>query len=66
MSFDARFISGIHHDSDGGLKASEGETDGGLTRQAKEMTQKKEEAGQVVPPPQLPFRGSPASLTEGG
>jgi hypothetical protein len=27
---------------------------------------KKEEAGQVVPPPQIPFRGCPASLTEGG
>ena len=28
--------------------------------------EKKEEAGQVVPPPRVPFRGSPASLTEGG
>ena len=27
---------------------------------------KKEEASQVFPPPHLPFRGSPASLTEGG
>jgi len=26
----------------------------------------KEEAGQVVPPPLFPFRGNPASLTEGG
>jgi len=28
--------------------------------------EKKEEADQVVPPPYVPFRGSPASLTEGG
>ncbi len=28
--------------------------------------EKKEEAGQVVPPPYVPFRGCPASLTEGG
>jgi hypothetical protein len=27
---------------------------------------KKEEAGQVVLPPLVPFRGCPASLTEGG
>jgi len=28
--------------------------------------QKNEEADQVVPPPHVPFRGCPASLTEGG
>jgi hypothetical protein len=39
----------------------------GLTQLVRELPRgKKEEAGQVVPPPQIPFRGYPASLTEGG
>jgi hypothetical protein len=31
-----------------------------------DVVERNEEADQVVPPPRVPFRGCPASLTEGG
>jgi hypothetical protein len=33
---------------------------------ANTIWKEKGEAGQVVPPPHVPFQGCPASLTEGG
>ncbi len=37
-----------------------------LRKWLKMLLKQEEEAGQVVPPPHVPFRGCPASLTEGG